>query len=237
MGGGRKTPCLVPLEGWGWWGSLSLSRACTHTEWPRCVHVMDGTQILWDTGLSPCFLIFQALWGTRRERSMSGGLSERPGQRSIKPIRQGLVFRCYQCANPVAQSWETLILIPWPGLCQGGNIVHYSPPSPRKPTPHPNSLANVEAGGWGGLCDSNNLGKNCQGNWFSVPLEVEVGCQAAPLEVGLGAPNRGRRSSPVLSVQRPGTEATVVTGGRKGVWPVQGRWGCGGAGCGPCVGI
>lgn len=31
LGEGRKTPCLVPLEGWGWWESLSLVRAHTHT--------------------------------------------------------------------------------------------------------------------------------------------------------------------------------------------------------------
>lgn len=41
----------------------------------------------------------------------------------------------------------------------------------------------------------------------------------------------------MLSVQRPGTEATVVTGGWKGVWPVQGCWGCGVARHGPCMGI
>lgn len=85
----------------------------------------------------------------------------------MKPNRQDLVFRCYQCITLVAQSWTTLT-DPLSWLCQV-DVVPYSPPSPRKPTPHPKSLANVEAERWGGLCDSNNLGKNCQGNWVSAP--------------------------------------------------------------------
>lgn len=66
---------------------------------------------------------------------------------------------------------------------------------------------------------------------------MEVGGQAALLEVGLGALYEGCRSSPVLSVQRPGTEATIVTRGWEGVRPVQGRWGCGGARRGPRMGV
>lgn len=41
----------------------------------------------------------------------------------------------------------------------------------------------------------------------------------------------------MLSVQRPGTEATIVTRGWKGIRPVQRRWGCGGARRGSCMGV
>lgn len=45
--------------------ALSLSRARTHSHRMTQVSArLDGMQVLWNTGLSPCFLIFQGLWAT-----------------------------------------------------------------------------------------------------------------------------------------------------------------------------
>lgn len=55
--------------------SLTLSCTYTHRMTLGCAR-MDGTQVLWDTGLSPCFLIFQALQGTGSQASLSEGLSQ-----------------------------------------------------------------------------------------------------------------------------------------------------------------
>lgn len=58
LGEGRKTPCLVPLEGWGWWESLSLS--CAHTltqdDSGECTFGWDaGTLEHWLESLLPNF--------------------------------------------------------------------------------------------------------------------------------------------------------------------------------------
>lgn len=55
--------------------SLTLSCMYTHRMTLACA-CMDGTQVLWDTDLSPCFLIFQALQGTGSQPSLSEGLSQ-----------------------------------------------------------------------------------------------------------------------------------------------------------------
>lgn len=111
LGEGGKTPCLVPL---GDGGSRDLSLSCTNTyRMTQTSARMDGTQVLWDTDLSPCFLIFQALWAPRESRACLkvSPSCERTGQGSMKPSRPDPVLRCYQCVKPVAQSWGTLLCI------------------------------------------------------------------------------------------------------------------------------
>lgn len=110
-----------------------------------------------------------------------------------------------------------------PGLpppLAGGHFTLQPPPLNPRP-PSPNNPAEAGGGG-GGLCDSNNLGKKNSGESPAhVPQEAEVRCPAAP-GVDTERGDREGKSSPVLSVQRPGTKAAIVTGGRVGFWPVQG---------------
>lgn len=67
LGEGRKEdPVSCSSGGVGVVGiALSLSRARTHSHrMTQASARLDGMQVLWNTGLSPCFLIFQGLWAT-----------------------------------------------------------------------------------------------------------------------------------------------------------------------------